>query len=41
MQMSIEELRKQVESYRTEGLSTQQIADEMSLSQTTVLWLSS
>ena len=40
MQMSIEELRKQVESYRTEGLSTQQIADEMSLSQTTVLWLS-
>ena len=39
--MSIEELRKQVESYRTEGLSTQQIADEMSLSQTTVLWLSS
>ena len=41
MQMSIEELRKQVETYRTEGLSTQQIADEMSLSQTTVLWLSS
>ena len=41
MQMSIEELRTQVESYRTEGLSTQQIADEMSLSQTTVLWLSS
>lgn len=41
MQMSIEELRKQVRSYRTEGLSTQQIADEMSLSQTTVLWLSS
>ena len=40
MQMSIEELRKQVESYRTEGLSTQQIADEMSLSQTTVLRLS-
>ena len=41
IQMSIEELRGQVESYRSEGLSTQQIADEMSLSQTTVLWLSS
>lgn len=41
MQMSIVELRAQVESYRSDGLSTQQIADEMSLSQTTVLWLSS
>ena len=41
MQMSIDELRAQVESYRSDGLSTQQIADEMSLSQTTVMWLSS
>jgi orotate phosphoribosyltransferase len=40
MQMSIDELRAQVESYRSDGLSTQQIADEMSLSQTTVMWLS-
>tara|TARA_B110000467_G_scaffold148565_1_gene154535 strand:+ start:1922 stop:2494 length:573 start_codon:yes stop_codon:yes gene_type:complete len=39
--MSIDELRAQVESYRSDGLSTQQIADEMSLSQTTVMWLSS
>ncbi|MGY8702986.1 MAG: hypothetical protein ACKVGY_01490, partial [Candidatus Poseidoniales archaeon] len=28
--MSIDELRDQVESYRSDGLSTQQIADEMS-----------
>mgnify|MGYP001965857518 FL=1 len=30
-----------MEEYRTKGLNTQQIADEMSLSQTTIKWLSS
>jgi len=41
MTSSVDELRAKVEQYRSEGLNTQQIADEMSLSQTTIKWLSS
>ena len=33
---SVDELRSKVEQYRSDGLNTQQIADEMSLSQTTI-----
>ena len=41
MTSSVDDLRASVEEYRTKGLNTQQIADEMSLSQTTIKWLSS
>ncbi len=41
MASSVDELRSEVERYRSDGLNTQQIADEMSLSQTTIKWLSS
>ena len=41
MPLSIDELRSKVEEYRREGLNGQQIADELSLSQTTIQWLSS
>ena len=40
MQLSIDELRGKVEEFRSKGLNTQQIADELSLSQTTIQWLS-
>ena len=40
MQLSIDELRSKVEEFRSSGLNTQQIADELSLSQTTIQWLS-
>lgn len=40
MHLSVDELRTKVEEFRTKGLNTQQIADELSLSQTTVQWLS-
>ena len=40
MQLSIDELRAKVEEFRSKGLNTQQIADELSLSQTTIQWLS-
>jgi|TARA_B110000263_G_scaffold226854_1_gene218774 orotate phosphoribosyltransferase len=40
MHLSVDELRSKVEEFRTSGLNTQQIADELSLSQTTVQWLS-
>ena len=40
MQLSIDELRSRVEEFRSSGLNTQQIADELSLSQTTIQWLS-
>ena len=40
MHLSADELRAKVEEFRTSGLTTQQIADELSLSQTTVQWLS-
>ncbi len=40
MQLSVDELRAKVEEFRSSGLSTQQIADELSLSQTTIQWLS-
>ena len=36
---SIEELRVMVGNLRKEGLNSQQIADEMSLSQDTISWL--
>ena len=39
MTMSIEELREIASRLRTEGLNSQQIADELSLSQDTVSWL--
>lgn len=39
MTMSIEELREIATRLRTEGLNSQQIADELSLSQDTVSWL--
>ncbi len=39
MTMSIEELREIATRLRTEGLNSQQIADELSLSQDTVAWL--
>ncbi len=41
MALSIDELREKVEQLRAEGLNNQQIADELSLSQTTVQWLTS
>ena len=41
MPVSIEELRGKVEDHRKIGLNAQQIADELSLSQTTIDWLSS
>jgi orotate phosphoribosyltransferase len=41
MPLSIDELRAKVEEYRGKGLNSQQIADELSLSQTTIQWLSS
>ena len=41
MPLSIEELRGKVEEHRKNGLNTQQIADELSLSQTTIDYLSS
>jgi orotate phosphoribosyltransferase len=37
--MSIEELRALATNLRKEGLNTQQIADELSLSQDTIAWL--
>jgi len=40
MHLSVDELRSKVEEFRERGLNTQQIADELSLSQTTVQWLS-
>ena len=40
MHLSVDELRSKVEEFRSSGLNTQQIADELSLSQTTVQWLS-
>ena len=40
MHLSVDELRTKVEEFRESGLNTQQIADELSLSQTTVQWLS-
>ena len=41
MTSSVDDLRATVEELRSKGLNTQQIADEMSLSQTTIQWLSS
>ena len=41
MTSSVDDLRATVEELRSKGLNTQQIADEMSLSQTTIKWLSS
>ena len=41
MPLSIDELRRTVEEYHNKGLNSQQIADELSLSQTTIQWLSS
>ena len=38
---SIDELRSTVTSMKAKGLNSQQIADELSLSQTTIQWLSS
>ena len=40
MQLSVDELRGMVDEFRSSGLTTQQIADELSLSQTTIEWLS-
>ncbi len=40
MALSIEELRTKTAELRAKGLNTQQIADELSVSQTTVQWLS-
>ena len=40
MTLSVDELRDNVTKLRSEGLNTQQIADELSLSQTTIEWLS-
>ncbi len=40
MALSIEELRTKAAELRAKGLNTQQIADELSVSQTTVQWLS-
>jgi len=40
MPLSVDELRAKVQHYRSNGLNTQQIADELSLSQTTIQWLS-
>ena len=41
MTSSVDDLRATVEELRSKGRNTQQIADEMSLSQTTIKWLSS
>ena len=41
MTSSVDDLRATDEELRSKGLNTQQIADEMSLSQTTIKWLSS
>lgn len=41
MSLSVDELRKTVSSLKKEGLNSQQIADELSLSQDTITWLSS
>jgi orotate phosphoribosyltransferase len=41
MSLSVDELRKTVASLKNEGLNSQQIADELSLSQDTIAWLSS
>ncbi len=41
MPLSVDELRSKVEEYRGKGLNSQQIADELSLSHTTIQWLSS
>ena len=41
MTSSVDDLRATVEELRSKGLNTQQRADEMSLSQTTIKWLSS
>ena len=40
MTLSVDELRAKVQEDRNKGLNTQQIADELSLSQTTIRWLS-
>ncbi|MBL6883168.1 MAG: orotate phosphoribosyltransferase-like protein [Candidatus Thalassarchaeum sp.] len=40
MPLSVDDLRAKVQQYRSNGLNTQQIADELSLSQTTIQWLS-
>jgi orotate phosphoribosyltransferase len=40
MALSIDELREKVATLSSEGLNTQQIADELSISQRTVVWLS-
>ena len=39
MPLSIDELRALANQYRSRGLSTQEIADELSLSQGTIAWL--
>jgi len=41
MSLSVDELKKTVASLKREGLNSQQIADELSLSQDTIAWLSS
>ena len=41
MALSVEELRIKANELRAKGLNTQQIADELSVSQTTVQWLAS
>jgi len=41
MPLSVDERRSKVEEYRGKGLNSQQIADELSLSHTTIQWLSS
>ena len=41
MTSSVDDLRATAEEYPSKGLNTQQIADEMSLSQSTIKWLSS
>ena len=40
MPLSVDELRAKVKQHRSNGLNTQQITDELSLSQTTIQWLS-
>ena len=41
MALSIDELREKVAKMTEQGLNTQQIADELSISQRTVMWLNS
>ena len=41
MTLSVDELRNTVANLKKEGLNSQQIADELSLSQDTVAWLAS